>query len=332
MKKCMAWLLVMVMAFGLFGCKQEAATVTRSPETQATEPMETDPTEKTEVGTATPLLYKVSDEKGNVIWLFGSIHVGREEYYALPDYVMDAYNGSDALALEFDMLSFQSDFAAQSEMAQAMLYLDGTDISNHIPEELYDKAVTYMEEAGMYYSAMDYCLPVMWYSVLQEYMMSEIGAKSELGIDQYFARLAVKDGKETLELESAQFQFEMLAGLSNELQVSLLEGAVQACEMPELYEAGIDLLMNVWASGDEEGFGDYLLAEDETVKQTTPELYEEYSSKMIVSRNEAMTRWAEDALASGKEVFIVVGAAHIVGAGAMAENLRELGYRVELVK
>ncbi len=348
MKKILAWLLVMVMALGLFGCKQQEAGMAAQPtetqeaepqktepqetESQETEPQETEPQETTEAGAAKPLLYKVSDEKGNVIWLFGSIHVGREEYYPLPDYVMDAYNGSDALALEMDILSFQSDIAAQTEALQGLIYTDGTDISDHIPEELYDRAVTAMENAEMYYPVMDYYLPVMWFSMLQQSMLIEAEARTDLGIDLYFASRAAEDEKEVMELESAQFQYDMLGSFSPELQLLLLESAVEACEMMEVSIAGLNLLMNYWASGDETGFGAYLAMSDEAMKLKAPELYKEYNNAMIVSRNETMTRWAEDALASGKEVFICVGAAHVVGSGAMAENLRELGYTVELVR
>ena len=45
-----------------------------------------------------------------------------------------------------------------------------------------------------------------------------------------------------------------------------------------------------------------------------------------------MTDYAVDALASGEEIFICVGAAHVVGDGAIADNLRELGYTVEVVR
>jgi uncharacterized protein YbaP (TraB family) len=45
-----------------------------------------------------------------------------------------------------------------------------------------------------------------------------------------------------------------------------------------------------------------------------------------------MADYAEEAVESGKEVFICVGAAHVVGEGAMADLLEERGYKVELVK
>lgn len=44
-----------------------------------------------------------------------------------------------------------------------------------------------------------------------------------------------------------------------------------------------------------------------------------------------MADFAEDAIASGQEVFICVGAAHVVGEGAMADLLAERGYNVELI-
>ena len=61
-------------------------------------------------------------------------------------------------------------------------------------------------------------------------------------------------------------------------------------------------------------------------------LYEEYNKAMIVDRNKGMTEYAEQALKSGKEIFICVGAAHVVGKGAMAEQLRDLGYTVEVIR
>jgi uncharacterized protein YbaP (TraB family) len=44
-----------------------------------------------------------------------------------------------------------------------------------------------------------------------------------------------------------------------------------------------------------------------------------------------MADYAEEALKSGKEIFICVGAAHVVGEGAVADLLAQRGYTVELV-
>lgn len=60
-------------------------------------------------------------------------------------------------------------------------------------------------------------------------------------------------------------------------------------------------------------------------------MYVEYNDAMMVQRNLAMADYAEEALASGKEVFICVGAAHVVGEGAMADLLAQRGYTVERI-
>ena len=60
-------------------------------------------------------------------------------------------------------------------------------------------------------------------------------------------------------------------------------------------------------------------------------VYEKYNQAMVTDRNNSMAQYAENALASGKEVFICVGAAHIVGDGAVADLLSQLGYTVERI-
>lgn len=95
---------------------EESPTESEEPEPteediQPTEPVATEPEATLENA---PLLYKVTDGDGNVIWLFGSIHVGRDDYYPLPEYVLDAYEGSDALAVELDAVAFENDMTAQT--------------------------------------------------------------------------------------------------------------------------------------------------------------------------------------------------------------------------
>ena len=87
----------------------------------------------------------------------------------------------------------------------------------------------------------------------------------------------------------------------------------------------------MWSSGDVDAFSEYLQEEDSFEDEAQELLYQEYTQALIVTRNQTMTEYAENALLSGKEVFLCVGAAHIIGEGAIAENLRQMGYTVELV-
>ena len=89
--------------------------------------------------------------------------------------------------------------------------------------------------------------------------------------------------------------------------------------------------MSLWKLGDEETLKAYMAASQQIVNDEYRDILEEYNNALITKRNEAMTKYAEEALLSGKEVFICVGSAHVVGDGDMAENLKKMGYTVEVV-
>ncbi len=278
-----------------------------------------------------PLLYKVSDESGNVVWLFGSIHVGEEDFYPLPDYVTDAFEGSDSLAVEFDIVAFEKDMNAQVAALQQLVYMDGTTIEDHISPELYEEAKAILEDAGLYSFALDYYLPVLWFSFIDSAFYEKVEADSTLGVDMHMINLAYEQGKDVLDVESAEFQYGMLAGFSPELQELLLESSVESYYDDD-GEAQLKLMMETWQKGDEEAFDALINTPPVFEDEHEEALYAEYNDAMVTQRNVSMADFAEDALLSGEEVFICVGAAHIVGSGAMAELLAQRGYTVEIVR
>ena len=95
MKKLLSLLLVLVMCLSFVACGTNNETATAD---TATTEATTAPVSKG----STPLLYKATSENGGEVWLFGSIHVGNDDMYPLPDYVNNAYNEADSLAVEVD--------------------------------------------------------------------------------------------------------------------------------------------------------------------------------------------------------------------------------------
>lgn len=316
----------------------EGVTETSADEdTSAEIPDETDADTETEVPVepidgSTPLLYKVTDADGDVIWLFGSIHAGRDDYYPLPDYVMNAYEGSDALAVECDIIGFETDVDAQVEALTQYLYLDGTTVREHIPTSLYLAAASILDGHGYYDEVLDYYCPALWIDFVNSCTYELIELDTQNGIDMYFMRLAEETGKRLVEVESVAFQYGMMAGFSEELQIYLLESAVADYDQLDLLEEELNLMMDLWVAGDEEAFAEYLEAEVEFESEDEKRLYEEYNKAMVDDRNVGMTEFAVQALESGEELFICVGAAHVVGEGGMADLLREAGYTVEIVR
>ena len=320
MKKIFSLIIALIMIVSLYGCTKTNDTNTETKDAQTK-------------ATITPLLYKISDDKGNHIWLFGSIHIGLESFYPLPQYVTDAYESSDALAVEFDIVSFSEDLQAQTDALTQLVYMDGTTIKDHIPDELYKKSVEILEENNMYSSALDYYYPVLWESFIQNTMLEQTEADSDLGIDMHFLNLAHEDDKKIIDIESAEFQYGMMAKFSESLQILLLEEIISEYEDINSFSNELDDLITLWSEGDEKEFAEFLNSDDDSVMtDEEKKLLEEYNQAMLTDRNISMSEFAQDCLKDGEEVFICVGAAHIVGEGAMADLLAEKGYTVEIIK
>lgn len=338
-KRLLALLLAITMCFLLAACPQNTGdeTIPTTESTQQTaeatqqtaETVETTAPEQS--GTATPLLYRVSDENGNVVWLFGSIHVGKESYYPLPQYVLEAFEGADSLAVELDLLAFEADMNLQMAAIMPLVYVDGSTIKDHLPAELYEQSVQVLKEYNSYIGALDLYCPAFWATMIESVMIQETGADANLGIDRHLLTLAKDAGKEILEIESAKMQYAMLAGFDADVQQMMLESAVECYEYQEEAAAEMAQLMQLWETGNESALNEYFNATDETMTQEEKAVYEKYNQAMVADRNNSMAQYAENALASGKEVFICVGAAHIVGDGAVADLLSQLGYTVERI-
>ena len=336
MKKIIALLLSLALLLSMAACTAPADDPLpgekETESTEATNETPTDPEPEAPVATSTPLLYKVTGENGGTVWLFGSIHVGIDEMYPFPDYVLDAYNEADALAVECDVIALQEDMELMTELVQMMLYLDGSTISDHISPELYEAAVKIMEENDSYMKILDYYLPVMWYSTIENFTYANLGYDSNIGIDMTLLTMAKEEDKPILEVESARFQYEMLASFSPELQEVLLQEAVDGYSSTENQEA-LDGLLKAWCDGDADSLLLYL--NEEADPDTDPEilkLIEEFNTAMETDRNIAMADYAEEILNSDDKVFICVGMAHILGDGAMVDLLEQRGYTVERIQ
>lgn len=281
---------------------------------------------------STPLFWKATDSKGNVVWLLGSIHAGLDEYYPLPEAIMTAYENSDALAVEADIVAIETDEAAMMDAALAMskylLYVDGTTLKDHISADLYERTVNVTKEGGLYNAMYEYYEPSMWMSIISNITCEEAGLDANLGIDRQFLLSAHNSGKEIIEIESAEEQYGMLGGFSDELQVMLLEDSVAGREdksdVDELKE-----LATAWGEGDIDVLNS-LVVPGEDVEWDDLSL--EYWKAMFTDRNIGMADFCADALDSGKEVFVIVGLAHFLGDDGIVALLTDLGYTVELVK
>lgn len=300
---------------------------------------ETEPENK-----ATPLFYHVTGPDGQEMWMLGTIHVGDERTAFLPQEIYDAFNASDALAVEFNSNAFDDQIEEDEEFSDKIsdyyFYSDGTTAADHLDAEVYEAALMYMKATGNHNMNTEYLKPSIWANSIDNFFLRQ-GRKlvGDKGMDNRLLTMAEEQGKEILDVESGEFQIGMMTGYSDGLQELLLSESISYD--PSEYWSSVEELYESWCRGDEAELRERLADEEvDTSEMTEEELaeyeeakpyLEEYENAMSDSRNVDMLEVAKGYLESGKTVFFAVGLAHLLEDDGLVDALREAGYTVELV-
>lgn len=279
----------------------------------------------------TPLFYKITSDKSDAaIYLLGSIHVADDSIYPLSDNIMLGYSSSDYLAVEVDIVEINTNLRLQMQMAQKMLYKDGSKIKDHLGEDLYNQMVDFLREKNSYMSIYDKYKPAFFESLLESAMYKDACMDANNGIDMHFLNLAKEEGKEILEVETLEFQYDLLTSNPIELDKLIITDYIvnydkNISEIKDLYLT--------WKQGniaEIEKQIDTLNIEGLTNEEI--ELINAYNQTLIIDRNYGMANTLEQYMSENKNVFCVVGLAHIVGDEGIAKLMKEKGYTVEKVE
>lgn len=279
----------------------------------------------------TPLMYEITKEgSNNKIYLFGSIHLTNKKEFDYPQYVMDAYKNSDYLAVEIDLSKSLNDSDAIQVQLEKMMYKDGTKIKDHISEETYNKLVETLKAKGFYNEMLEVYNTYFFETLLTELIYSDAGINSEEGVDIYFINMANEDKKTVLEVESEEFQFNLLLGFPERIYelsiISILDEYDKQVEaIKELYTA--------WKNGDPKEI-ERLANEEESLEELDEsdiELVNDYNKKLLTDRNYGMKDKLEEYFENDQHVLFIVGAAHLVGDEGIANLLSNDGYIVKQI-
>lgn len=286
---------------------------------------------------ATPLLYHVTGENGQEMWLFGTIHVGDSRTGSLPQELYDAFTASDALAIECDVDAFdkqvEEDEKLSEEVSALYFYDDQSLAKDHITdEELYEDALKMVKASGNNHGNVPYMKAYMLGSSLDSfYLRLGYHLTSDKGLESRLTLLAKEQDKPIWEVESTLFQIKMTTSYSDPLQELLLKENLYV-DAQEYWES-VDELYELWCAGDEAALIEEL--KDDTSEMTEEELvlYEEYNKAMMTDRNAGMLEVAKQYLESDDVVFYAVGLAHLLDENnGLVFTLREAGYTVTLVE
>ncbi len=276
-----------------------------------------------------PMLWKVQGDKGNVMYLFGSIHAGDKR----TDDVLESLSGKleecDTLAVEYDFVAYEKDEAAQLQDIQRMMYTDGTNVKQHMKPELYEKAVNYLKDADCYDELYnDYNLG-FWLSLLQQIAVSKTAFEPSEAMDFKLINYAYEHKLAIAEVESAEFQKSKLNDLSDDLLNLQLQAFFKT---KKYYTATLNEMYEAWLSGDAAKLEELTDDDYSWLSDDQKKLLEEYQKAMYTGRNLGMAGKAEELLKSGKNVFFSVSTSHFLGDDGIIKLLENKGYQVEKIQ
>jgi uncharacterized protein YbaP (TraB family) len=266
------------------------------------------------------LFWKVTGPHG-VAYLFGTIHIGKAEFYPLPLVVEDSFRQSDTLAEEVNLNDPAEIAYLKQWVTEHGSYPAGDLVTNHLSDVTRSHLTDYLKKSRQLEAVITRMRPWLISVVITELESKRLGLDPSKSLDKHFLDEAREQQKTVEALEGAGSQLKLFGSLSQELEDTLLlSSLVDAEKSNELLEA----VIKAWQSGDAETLQ---AVADRTVKDY-PQL-EPIMKKLLDDRNDTMTEKIEGLLATSKTYFIAIGAGHLVGERGIVSQLRAKQFTVE---
>jgi|WetSurSiteA1Bulk_404760.scaffolds.fasta_scaffold02896_5 uncharacterized protein len=264
-------------------------------------------------------LWKVQS-KTTTVYILGSIHFMKKEMYPLNKKIEDAFDKSQILAVEANVNDISK--IDIQKLLETAFYTGNDTFENHVSKETYELVKTEFEGIGFPILVINKQKPWILALTLTSLELAKSGYDPEYGIDMHFLSEA-SGRKEIKELESIDYQINLLSGFSDRDQEAFLLYTLK--DLNSL-DTEVDQLIRTWKTGDAKGM-ESLLIKSLHEDQKLTSVYE----KLLYERNRNMVSKIEGFLNTTGTHFVIVGAGHLVGDKGIIEMLRNKGYLVDQI-
>jgi uncharacterized protein len=172
----------------------------------------------------------------NAVYLYGSIHLAKADFYPLPAPVEAAYRKAKVLAVEADT----SDMLAMAAVLPLMTFAPPDKVEKHLSPATWQKL---QEFTGPAAEQMQALRPMMLTTMLVMGAFSQQGYDSQMGIDLHFITRAKSDKKKLVELESLASQAKLLGDVSDEDGDAMLSQTLDGLRSGDLIQETLKLLV-----------------------------------------------------------------------------------------
>ena len=267
-------------------------------------------------------LFKVS-AGGHSMLLFGTMHVGKPEFYPLEARLATAVEKASVLALEIDPT--QDPTVVAAAMLRHGMYA---------PDATHPPLTPAMQARLEHALALAHLPPAMvanmkpWLVAtllgLAEYIAQ--GYSSELAVDTKLAQMARAAKVPLLELESVEAQLALFNGLSEADQLAFLDEGLAMAESGKEHREAMRVVA-AWANADRAGLD--AIAADVAADRTLSGRF--MQDVLLDGRNGALADKLAALLARQDKAVAAIGVLHLVGQHSVPVLLRARGVTVERI-
>jgi hypothetical protein len=255
----------------------------------------------------------------NVMYLYGTVHAGKKEWYPLPTAVEEAFADSKVLVVEADV----ADTAKLQKSARAGTYFPPDALFKHVSGTDYQRFVKLLPRYGITEESAAQMKPFMAVSLLVFQEWSRVGYLPYLGVDLYLIGKARSQSKPVVELEGVDVQVALIDSLTDSENRLIFEGTLTALESG-LTSEQIEAMVAAWREGDAPRMLETAQKYNDKVAGAR-----EFEEKFVWARHEPMMKKLEGYLNQSRDRhFVAVGALHLAGPRGLVELLRKRGYLV----
>lgn len=253
-------------------------------------------------------------------YLFGTIHVGRPEFFPLEAQATQALAEAGTLALELDM---RDTAALQSAVQKYGMYAANDSVDKHLSPASLKRLKAALARLNIPFARVAQMKTWMVANLLLVVALEQLGYHTDLATETYLTRSAAAQGKAVVGLESADLQLSLFDNMTEKQQEQYLNDNLDDLQSGEMRKKTQELI-DAWAAADEKAF-EHLLKEAQSDQTTAGKFF---LHMLLEKRNPAMTSKIEAMLKEDDVSFVGVGLLHLVGADGVPQLLSRRGYEV----
>jgi uncharacterized protein YbaP (TraB family) len=257
------------------------------------------------------------ESPSNKVFLLGSLHVLKSDAYPLAKEINQAYSISSKVVFETD-IGGMMDPAVQARMLSMGLYPEGESLLQNISGDTRSTLQKRMAELGLPLEQFARFKPWLLAVTLTTLELQRLGFSPAYGIDVHYYGRARSDKKKIDFFEPIEYQLDLLGNMSAENQNAFLG---QTLKDLEVAAEMADDMMAYWQKGQSDKLYSLLFKSFKG--------YSEIEDLLLLQRNKDWLDKIESMLGEPENIFIVVGAGHLVGPQGVVALLKQKGYKVK---